>query len=352
MRITTRGNGWMALGLAVLVTAAGCTTKETSAPDLTGPSELGLSVKVTATPDVLTMDGFSQSTVVVEARNAQGQPASGIGLRAEILVNGRIADLGRLSSKTGTTGGDGRATFTYTAPAGPATGNSDPVSVVTIGVTPSGNDYSNAVTRTVDIRLVPQGVILPPANTPVARFVFSPTAPLQGQPVAFDGSGSVDVVECAAGATSVDQCTVTRDTLVDFAWEFGNGRRGSGARVSHPYDDIGSFTVTLTVTNSRGVRASTSQFVQVGASADPTAEFAFSPENPTPGQTVFFNGAASKASAGRTIVGYQWWFGDGGSAGGQMTSRQFAEAGSYSVTLTVTDDLGKKATVTKSVTVK
>lgn len=341
----------MALGLAALVTAAGCTTNETKAPELTGPSELGLSVKVTATPDVLQMDGVSQASVVIEARNSQGQPQQGIGMRAEVMVNGQIVDIGRLSSKTGVTGGDGRLTLTYTAPAGAPSGNADTGSVVSIMVVPSGSDYSNAVPRTVDIRLVPLGVILPPANTPVARFVFSPTNPTEGQDVAFDASNSVDVIECPTSATAVDQCTSTKDTLASYSWDFGDGRTGSGVRVAHHYSTLGSYTVTLTVTNTRGVRASSSQFVSVGASADPTASFTVSPTAPAVGQSVFFNASASKAVPGRGIVSYDWTFGDGGSGQGVTVSRRYDRLGTFTVTLTVMDDIGKTGTSTATVNV-
>jgi PKD repeat protein len=344
MRITTR-RAWTALGLAALITAAGCTTKESTPPELTGPSELGLSVKVTATPDVLTMDGSSQSAVVVEARNSQAQPVPNLGLRAEIVVGGQIVDIGRLSSKTAVTAPDGRATFTYTAPLGASSGNSDSGdSVVSVRVVPAGNDYSNAVPRSVDIRLVPQGVILPPPNTPVARFRFNPTAPNEGQAVAFDASDSIDIIECPAGATSVDQCTGTRATLVDYAWDFGDGARGNGVRTSHPYARAGSYTINLTVTNSRGVQASTSAFVTVGAGADPSAAFTVSPSSASVNESVFFNASGSKAAAGRTLVAYDWTFGDGGTGAGVNVSHRYNRTGSFTVTLTVTDDIGKKGT--------
>lgn len=351
MRITTR-SGWTALGLAALIAAAGCTTKESTPPELTGPSELGLSVKVTATPDVLTMDGVSQSAVVVEARNDQSQPVGNLGLRAEVVVGGQIADVGRLSSKTAVTGGDGRATFTYTAPLGAQSGNSDGGdSIVSVRVIPSGNDYSNAIPRSVDIRLVPQGVILPPPNTPVARFRSSPSAPTEGQAVQFDASDSIDIIECPSNATSVDQCTGTRSTLVDYAWDFGDGARGNGVRTSHSYSATGSYTVTLTVTNSRGVQASTSAFVAVGASATPTAAFTVSPSTPAVNQSVFFNASGSKAAAGRTLVNYDWTFGDGGTASGVNVSRRYSRTGSFTVTLTVTDDIGKTGVASNQVAV-
>jgi PKD repeat protein len=67
---------------------------------------------------------------------------------------------------------------------------------------------------------------------------------------------------------------------------------------------------------------------------------------------VFFNASESTAAAGRRIVSYRWVFGDGTTSNdGPLTSQAFANAGTYVVTLTVTDDLGSTATARQSVTV-
>jgi PKD repeat protein len=68
-------------------------------------------------------------------------------------------------------------------------------------------------------------------------------------------------------------------------------------------------------------------------------------------ETVFFNASSSRAATGRTIVSYDWAFGNGTTGTGITTTRAFASAGTYSVTLTVTDDLGKRAVISRTVTV-
>nr|MDJ0807338.1 PKD domain-containing protein [Gammaproteobacteria bacterium] len=52
-----------------------------------------------------------------------------------------------------------------------------------------------------------------------------------------------------------------------------------------------------------------------------------------------------------TVVGFAWDFGDGGTSTLQNPGHTYAAAGTYSVTLTVTDDLGATGAVTKSVSV-
>ena len=59
-------------------------------------------------------------------------------------------------------------------------------------------------------------------------------------------------------------------------------------------------------------------------------------------QPVAFDGSASEP--GGTIASYSWDFGDGTTSAEQDPSHQYAAAGEYQVTLTVTDDLGGKAT--------
>lgn len=350
MRTTIRHRAWMGLGLAAVMAATGCTVKETSAPAVTGPSELGLSVTVTANPDVLTMDGVSQSTVVIWMRNAQSQGVPNLGFRAEVTYGGEIRDdMGRLSAKTGVTASDGRASLTYTAPVSSPSGNSDSGGyLVGIRVVPASTDYSNAVPRSVDIRLVPQGLIMPEPNKPIAAFTFSPTNGKEGDAVAFDAATSRD---CPPDATSIESCPVNPPTLTGFTWDFGDGARGSGVRASHTYEKAGSYTVSLTVANQRGQQSSTSKFVTVEVATGPSASFVASPETTSVNQTVFFTAASSKAANGRTLVAYDWDFGDGGVGAGLTTSHRYSRTGAFKVTLTVTDDLGKTAVATNSVTV-
>ncbi len=97
-----------------------CTVKETEAPSLTGPSETGLSLATSVTPDVLDQDGVSQAVVEVVTRGPDGRPVGSIPLRIEIRRGNAPEDFGRLSNKTPVTGSDGVARVTYTAPPAPA----------------------------------------------------------------------------------------------------------------------------------------------------------------------------------------------------------------------------------------
>ena len=316
-----------AVTVVVAVTLSSCTMKEQQAPPLTGPSEFGTSLTVKITPDVLQLDGMSQATVTVKAFNEVGQPKAGQNLRADILVNGQVVDFGRLSQRSVTTGPDGQATLTYTAPAV----NAETEAVVDIAFSTIGDNFMNATGRVASIRLVPTGIRVPPSDL-VPRFTFSPSNPSQGQQVFFDASTS-------------------SGTVSQYRWDFGDGSSGNGQMTTHAYSTPGTYHVQLTLVDPQGRTAVTTQTISVGQSTAPVASFVFSPTDPMPGDTVFFNGGASTAAAGRTIVSYRWDFGDGTSANGVTASKLYPTARTYTVTLTVTDDFGRTNVLSRTITV-
>jgi PKD repeat protein len=331
MTRTIRAMGVWAVAMAM---TAGCTVSKQEAPDLSGPSVLATSITLSATPDTLRQDGASQSTIVFTALDANSKPVKSLPIRVDVAVGGTIVDYGTLSSKNVTTGTDGRASVSYTAP--PA--SADPVdtgTIVDIYATPTGTDYANATWRSVSIRLVPPGVILPPNSTPVPNFTYSPSAPVLKQDVLFDGSLSTD----ADGY------------IVNYQWTFGDGSGGNGRTVTHEYTAVGSYTVSLTVTDDRGYSASTTQNVAVANTSAPTASFVFSPAAPTIDDDIVFNASSSTAAAGRTIVSYEWDFGTGRTGSGMTVTKQYGTAATYRVTLVVTDDAGRTGSATKDVPV-
>ena len=80
--------------------------------------------------------------------------------------------------------------------------------------------------------------------------------------------------------------------------------------------------------------------------AAPTAAFT----STASGLTAAFDGSGSTDADG-TVRSWAWQFGDGTTGTGATVSHPYAAAGTYPVTLTVTDDGGRTATVTQPVTV-
>jgi PKD repeat protein len=337
---------WVALASVVL--SAACSTSQTTAPPLAGPSEFALSLRMTATPDSLSQDGASQSSIQVQAFGPNGNTLAGIPLRVDMGVNGVVQDYGTLSARTIVTGSDGRATTVYTAPPPPPASAGGGSTVVTLLATPTGTDYTAANPQIVTIRLVPPGVVLPPANTPTARFTF-PSPVNAGVNTLFDGSSS-----CPRGVDSSNVCLPPSGagaSITNYSWSFGDGGSATGQTATHVFRSVGTFTVTLTVTNDRGATGSSSQSVQVQVVDKPSVDFVWSPQPVLVRATTSFNAGATTAAAGHQITNYSWDFGDGTSGSGLSVTHAFGVAQTYKVVLTVTDDTGQQASTSKDIAV-
>lgn len=109
-------------------------------------------------------------------------------------------------------------------------------------------------------------------------------------------------------------------------------------------------TYTLTVTDPDSNRISrVGNRVTIaggGANQPPTASFT----SGTNGLAVAVDASASSDPDG-AIASYAWTFGDGGTASGVTAGHSYAVAGTYTVTLTVRDNLGASATTSHQVTV-
>ena len=246
----------MSKALSVVVAASTCTmaacmVHETPTPGLMGPSEYAISVGVAAVPDLVMRDGVSQSTIVVTAKDPDGAPIRSLQLRLDMVVNGAMQDFGSLSTRTLFTNADGRATAIYTAPPAPTSGASVVTDRITMVVTPVGTNAQGAQFTSADIRLVVPVVSTPGA--PVAYFTFAPSTGITPSTlVAFNASGSYPV---------------NGSRIMNYAWDWGDGTTdnfNAGASEDHDWAGAGTYSVTLTVTDDLGQRASTTQIITVG----------------------------------------------------------------------------------------
>lgn len=167
--------------------------------------------------------------------------------------------------------------------------------------------------RTVDDQYW-TGRIGTPNTAPVADF----TASVRARTITVDGSTSAD----ATGE------------IVSYAWEFGDGTTATGPTAEHDYAADGSYEVALTVTDSGGLSHRTVQSVDA-VNLAPAAVF----DVVAGGLTVRLDASAATDDDGE-IVSHTWDLGDGTSADGVVVDHTYAGPGTWTVTLTVTDDLG------------
>jgi PKD repeat protein len=226
------------------------------------------------------------------------------------ILNGELVQ----SSPNSMSGGSVTWSFDWQAPTAAGT-----YTIYAAGLSGNGNggtsgDSTGAASMQVTVAQA--------TNQPPTARISAPTSGAAGVAVTFNGSGSSDPDGSIAG----------------YAWNFGDNTGGAtGAQVSHTFA-AGTYTVSLTVTDNAGASNTASmQIVIAAANIPPTAAIS-GPGNGTEGVAVTFDGSGSTDSDG-AIVSYSWNFGDNSAGSGAIVDHTFA-AGSYTVTLTVTDNDG------------
>ncbi|MFZ2071338.1 MAG: PKD domain-containing protein [Halobacteriota archaeon] len=114
----------------------------------------------------------------------------------------------------------------------------------------------------------------------------------------------------------------------------------------------GTWTVSAEVSNANGTAIQTWRW-HVGMNQPPIASFSYSPGNPVINQTITFNASNSTDPDGN-ITYYEWYFGDGGNSTNMtepITNHTYASAGTFTVSLTVTDDEGATNATSRAITV-
>jgi len=118
-------------------------------------------------------------------------------------------------------------------------------------------------------------------------------------------------------------------------WTFGDGGTSTTQNATHSYASAGTYNVTLTVSNACGSDNETkTNYITVGGEA-PVAAFNATPTSGCAPLTVNFTDQSTGSPAN-----WSWTFGDGGTSTAQNPSHQYANTGSYNVTLTVNNACG------------
>ncbi len=167
-------------------------------------------------------------------------------------------------------------------------------------------------------------------SPPIAN-AGGPYSGIIGQAVNFDGSKS----SAPSGQTLI------------YAWNFGDGATGSGTSPSHTYTKAGSFTVSLVVTDSKGVTGSATATATISSGVTASTG---GPYSGTANQAIAFDGSRSTGPSGQTLT-YAWNFGDNSTGTGVTTSHAYTASGTFTVSLTVSDGVGGSDTATTTATI-
>ncbi|MCB9451774.1 MAG: PKD domain-containing protein [Anaerolineaceae bacterium] len=166
------------------------------------------------------------------------------------------------------------------------------------------------------------------ANPPTAGFTANPTAGDAPLGVQFSDSSSGDITA--------------------WLWDFGDGGSSTDQNPFYTFNNAGTFTVSLTVSGPGGSSQPFTAAITVNQPA-PAAPVAGFTANPTTGDAPL--GVQFTDSSSGNITGWFWDFGDGGSSTDQNPLYTFNNAGTFTVSLTVSGPGGSSQPFTAAITV-
>jgi WD40 repeat protein len=134
--------------------------------------------------------------------------------------------------------------------------------------------------------------------------------------------------------------------MLNYQWSTSHGKTMTGKQVDLTFDKSGTYTITLTVTDTLNQTDALEK--QIVVNQPPEAAFALSPEQGKAPLSLDLDGSASVDSDG-TIISYQWSSSDGQTATGKTAQMIVQNEGEYTITLTVTDNSNATATAKKTV---
>lgn len=188
-------------------------------------------------------------------------------------------------------------------------------------------------------------------NNPLAQAQISSHYAL-GNPSALPNSAPTAAFTSTPGADGVVDFDATASadtdgTIVSYEWDFGDGTTGSGATTQHTYGASGTYQVTVTVIDNAGASSVLTLPVNVELpNQDPQAAF-----DVTTSDLAIAVDASGSTDADGSVVSYDWDFGDGATGSGSVANHTYGAAGTYTVSLTVSDNDGASQTVSREVTV-
>jgi len=171
-------------------------------------------------------------------------------------------------------------------------------------------------------------------NSPCSTGSDALNVNLSRQPCAEAG---VDQTMCAGIAAEFDASKSVAGASANYLWDFGDGEKANGVKVSHTYAKGGQYNVTLTVEDGDCTACDTAC---VKVNQGPIAVLV-APDQACTGENISFNATGSSDPDGDCIT-YNWDFGDGQTLanGGPKVCHLFEKGGAYTVTVSIDDGQG------------
>ena len=130
-----------------------------------------------------------------------------------------------------------------------------------------------------------------------------------------------------------DSSSATNDTIVSWAWDFGDGNTSTQQNPTHTYNVPGPYYVCLTITTALGCTSTYCDSLSGGGSG-PSCTASLS--DTISGNTAYFS--ASGTSSSGTPVSWYWDFGDGNTSttSTAFATHTYAANGTYNACVVIT----------------
>ncbi len=164
------------------------------------------------------------------------------------------------------------------------------------------------------------------------------TTPVNNPPeAAIDATPTTGTAPLEVSFSAADSSDTDNDPLT-YSWDFGDGSSATGVTTDHTYTTVGSYDVVVTVSDGDLTDTASATIVVTSETGNtpPVADISADVTTGTAPLTVNFDGTGSEDADGDTLT-YSWDFGDGATSTLSEPGHTFTSAGSYVVTLTVSD---------------
>jgi len=149
-------------------------------------------------------------------------------------------------------------------------------------------------------------------------------------------------VTSGSAPLSVKFTDASTNNPTSWLWDFGDGDTAASQNPTHTYSSIGTYTVNLTATNSKGANTLTQAgYITVTAVGTPVVSFTATPVNGLAPLTARFTDTSTN-----TPTSWLWTFGEGNTSTVQNPVYTYSSVGTYTVTLTATNSAGSN-TITR-----
>lgn len=144
-----------------------------------------------------------------------------------------------------------------------------------------------------------------------------------------------------------DRTTIAVGSIISWEWDFGDGGTSTLQNPSHIYNNVGFYTITLTVTSSTGCKRTISRGSYIRIVGSINTDFSFNDPSTclAPFAVSFIN-----QSSGPGTISYTWDLGNSQTSTAVNPTTVYNSTGTYTVTLNTQSNLGCSGSVQKTIT--